>query len=549
MPVQISHLKAAGRPNWGKVARRARADRRRARGRARRPRRRVSVHRVQHVAAHAAAGLGARGRRRRDARPAHATPAGARSIREALTTTRGREHGAARGLGQHHDRRHHRAAATREGKPPQRGRAAARKLEPVDALFELLTRRARAAVSVILFQMDEARPPPRARAPRGDGRLRRLVAGADGPTGGEQAAPAELRHVPARARRVRARAAHDLAAAGRAQDDGPARAAAGPARPRRDSRGRARRPRRLRRATGGGRGDLRRRRTAIRVGIEHVLVNGRFVIKDGEHTGQPPGPGAAPPLRTIGARVFPDLLRPLSTAASLEAGLDRTLRRIVRLTGAAGGVLVFRPPRREPIVVTAGVGCRVRCATGSPPPSAPARAAAPAVPGTRVLRVPLGTPPHPVGELVLVAGRRRTPRLPPRLPARARRRARAARREPAPRRRAERALRHEPAHHRAAGPRLGARSHQPLGHVAHRLHRVRDRAPRRRARRPRARRPRTASRPPSGARSSCRWARGSSAAARRAGSRSSSTTSAAIRAPRGATWTSARASARCCACR
>jgi hypothetical protein len=25
------------------------------------------------------------------------------------------------------------------------------------------------------------------------------------------------------------------------------------------------------------------------VGIEHVLVNGRFVIKDGEHTGSLPG--------------------------------------------------------------------------------------------------------------------------------------------------------------------------------------------------------------------------------------------------------------------
>jgi two-component system NtrC family sensor kinase len=111
-------------------------------------------------------------------------------------------------------------------------------------------------------------------------------------------------------------------------------------------------------------------------------------------------------------RVFPDLLRPLSTAASLEAGLDRTLRRIVRVTGAVGGLLVFRPPRREPIVVTA--------TTGLPRPlrdwlktlaSGPARR--PDAPGVRVVRVPLGTPPHPVGELVLLAGRRRTPKLPP----------------------------------------------------------------------------------------------------------------------------------------
>jgi two-component system NtrC family sensor kinase len=116
------------------------------------------------------------------------------------------------------------------------------------------------------------------------------------------------------------------------------------------------------------------------------------------------------------ARVFPDLLRPLSTAASLEAGLDRTLRRIVRLTGAGGGALVFRPPRREPVVVTAGAGLPralrdwlAAITTGR----APRR---PGTPGTRVVRVPLGTPPHPVGELVLIAGRRRTPTLPPDFP-------------------------------------------------------------------------------------------------------------------------------------
>ncbi len=50
-------------------------------------------------------------------------------------------------------------------------------------------------------------------------------------------------------------------------------------------------------------------------------------------------------------RVFTDLLRPLSASASVEAGLAHTLRRISRMTGAAGGLLLFRPPRREPIVV------------------------------------------------------------------------------------------------------------------------------------------------------------------------------------------------------
>ena len=53
-------------------------------------------------------------------------------------------------------------------------------------------------------------------------------------------------------------------------------------------------------------------------------------------------------------RVFPDLLTALGTAASVEEGLRQTLRRLVRLTAAAGGVLVFRPPRGPDIVVTAG---------------------------------------------------------------------------------------------------------------------------------------------------------------------------------------------------
>ncbi len=79
-------------------------------------------------------------------------------------------------------------------------------------------------------------------------------------------------------------------------------------------------------------------------------------------------------------------------------------------------MLVFRPPRREPIVVTTNAGLPrplrewlAAVATGP----APRR---PTVPGTRVVRVPLGTPPHPVGELVLIAGRRRTPKLPPDFP-------------------------------------------------------------------------------------------------------------------------------------
>jgi two-component system NtrC family sensor kinase len=115
-------------------------------------------------------------------------------------------------------------------------------------------------------------------------------------------------------------------------------------------------------------------------------------------------------------RVFPDLLRPLSAAASLEVGLARTLRRIVRETRALGGALVFRPPRREPIAVVAvrGVARPLRewlraVAAGR----APRR---PDLAGVRVLRLPLGTGPNVVGELVLAAGRRRAPRLPPDFP-------------------------------------------------------------------------------------------------------------------------------------
>jgi signal transduction histidine kinase/putative methionine-R-sulfoxide reductase with GAF domain len=115
-------------------------------------------------------------------------------------------------------------------------------------------------------------------------------------------------------------------------------------------------------------------------------------------------------------RVFPDLLRPMSTAASLEAGLARTLRRIVRLTGAAGGALVFRPPRREPVAVTVAgsVAPPVRdwlaaLAAGRGPRR-------PDVAGARALRLALGAPPHPVGELVLIGGRRRAPQVPPDFP-------------------------------------------------------------------------------------------------------------------------------------
>jgi len=53
-------------------------------------------------------------------------------------------------------------------------------------------------------------------------------------------------------------------------------------------------------------------------------------------------------------RAAPDLLAPMSTAASVQAGLTETLGRVVRLSGAAAGALAFRPRREPPIVVAGG---------------------------------------------------------------------------------------------------------------------------------------------------------------------------------------------------
>jgi two-component system, NtrC family, sensor kinase len=116
-------------------------------------------------------------------------------------------------------------------------------------------------------------------------------------------------------------------------------------------------------------------------------------------------------------RVFPDLLTPLGSAASIEDGLARTLRRLVTLTGAAAAALVFRPPREQPIVITAGarpLSAPLRSWLASTVAS-PARAGrlATVVPadGRRatMLRVPLGPPAARTGQLVLLA-RRRLPR-------------------------------------------------------------------------------------------------------------------------------------------
>jgi signal transduction histidine kinase len=116
-------------------------------------------------------------------------------------------------------------------------------------------------------------------------------------------------------------------------------------------------------------------------------------------------------------RVFPDLLTPLSTAASIEQGLTRTVRRLVALTGAGGGALVFRPPRQPAIVVTAAarrlsppLDAALRDAVRTPLRAVRSASAAPRnLAGNRgdvLLRMRLGPPASPVGELALAGARR-----------------------------------------------------------------------------------------------------------------------------------------------
>jgi hypothetical protein len=107
--------------------------------------------------------------------------------------------------------------------------------------------------------------------------------------------------------------------------------------------------------------------------------------------------------------VFPDLLTPLDATASIDDKLARTLRRVVTLTGATAGALVFRPPRQQPVSATVGAPRVLRDWL--------ARALAGARPrGMRLrrmkddrgrrsvtlLEVPLGPPRAPVGALALV---------------------------------------------------------------------------------------------------------------------------------------------------
>ena len=284
MPVQISHLKAAGKPNWGKVADAlALIDAARAEGLD------VLADAYPYIASSTSlrtllpdwaleGGVDAMLGRLKDS-------GGRAQIREALTSARG-ESMALRvgwdnimivGTIARRDAEGRRLCAV----------AAARKLDPVDAIFELLTDE-RGRCGVILFQMDEAD-------------LRRALAhpavmvGSDGsslaPTGptaamkphprsygtfprvlGEYAREQRTVSLPQAVHKMTGLPARRLGL----RDRGTIRV--------------------------GARADLvvfdARRVTDVAtyedphrypVGIEHVLVNGRFVIKDGEHTGSLPG--------------------------------------------------------------------------------------------------------------------------------------------------------------------------------------------------------------------------------------------------------------------
>jgi two-component system, NtrC family, sensor kinase len=107
--------------------------------------------------------------------------------------------------------------------------------------------------------------------------------------------------------------------------------------------------------------------------------------------------------------VFPDLLTPLDAAVSIEATLARALRRVVKLTGASAGALVFRPPRQPALAVSAGSPRRLADWTAQASVTAPPRSlrvrpatADGAGRGTVLLEVPLGPPRSPVGALALV---------------------------------------------------------------------------------------------------------------------------------------------------
>jgi PAS domain S-box-containing protein len=100
---------------------------------------------------------------------------------------------------------------------------------------------------------------------------------------------------------------------------------------------------------------------------------------------------------------FAGLLTAAAAAPSMNEALALLLRRLIALTGAAGGFLEFRPEHAAPVAVSVGPRRTVGALTDTP--SAPRGA----------LHVPLGSPARRVGRMVLI-GRGRPPRraaLPP----------------------------------------------------------------------------------------------------------------------------------------
>jgi len=121
-------------------------------------------------------------------------------------------------------------------------------------------------------------------------------------------------------------------------------------------------------------------------------------------------------------RVFPDLLRGLGTAASVEDGLRLTVRRLVRLTGADGGALRFQPPRGPALIVVAtgrggpaleaGLRALVTAPRDGARTSTGARERGPRRTGHPIVRrATLGAPRRPVGEIALSGSPRALGRL------------------------------------------------------------------------------------------------------------------------------------------
>ncbi len=106
----------------------------------------------------------------------------------------------------------------------------------------------------------------------------------------------------------------------------------------------------------------------------------------------------------------PNFLADVEDAPSLDEGLQRALRRLMRLTRASAGALIVRTGRGDPLVVTAGRGGRPALQL-----ELRQRLAEPANHTSRgrpqLSRVVLGRPGRPVGEVALmgVPARRRLP--------------------------------------------------------------------------------------------------------------------------------------------